>query len=533
MSQGDASKTPAAVVSDLVDWSTKLPVWQRDALRRLYQNLSLAPKDKSELLTLCREEAGLSISEPKITAEPLSKDHVPTGANTSETVTLRSLRNAKHVNALVANQSLGFRENGLTIVYGDNGAGKSGYSRILKKVCRARASEVILANVYESQESQPATAAINFCVNATEESYDWEDGITAHLLLSRISLFDAQCAPIHVNEKYEAAYIPLPLQVLQSLANLCKDFRDNLKAKRDMVALDVPTWKQQPKFDETTAAGTILQSVNSQTSLEDVKRLSLNSDEQKRLEDLRLQFKQAPDKVIRIEQSKHLRLSQLVDRVERLQSTFSDESINSYKNKIIDAETKSEAARVAATEAFKDDPLPDKIGTETWRELWTAARNFAEEVYPGFEFPNVEKDAVCVLCQQNLAPEAVDRFTRFAKFVRQDTRRRADTAISERTKARTTLEIVRLEYPQRLQDMALLKNEIGRPDLANAIRRFYRHIILRRGRVLAVEKSAEWPTLSVLPDSSIEQLKQLFEQTKTRIKELGVAAESEGLKKLQ
>ena len=50
--------------------------------------------------------------------------------------------------ALAREQTLEFQPAGLTVIYGDNASGKSGYARILKKVCRARAAEKpILPNV--------------------------------------------------------------------------------------------------------------------------------------------------------------------------------------------------------------------------------------------------------------------------------------------------------------------------------------------------------------------------------------------------
>ncbi len=52
-----------------------------------------------------------------------------------------------HVNAIAENQHLPFRASGMTVIYGDNGSGKSGYSRVLKRACRARDQiEAIHAN---------------------------------------------------------------------------------------------------------------------------------------------------------------------------------------------------------------------------------------------------------------------------------------------------------------------------------------------------------------------------------------------------
>jgi len=46
---------------------------------------------------------------------------------------LRAIHGAENVNALKAGERLTFDKTGLTVVYGDNGSGKSGYARILNK----------------------------------------------------------------------------------------------------------------------------------------------------------------------------------------------------------------------------------------------------------------------------------------------------------------------------------------------------------------------------------------------------------------
>jgi ABC-type multidrug transport system ATPase subunit len=63
-----------------------------------------------------------------------------------DAISLDSIFHHKGVNALAEDQSLKFGKN-LTVVYGDNGAGKTGYIRILKDSCRARGQEKILGNV--------------------------------------------------------------------------------------------------------------------------------------------------------------------------------------------------------------------------------------------------------------------------------------------------------------------------------------------------------------------------------------------------
>lgn len=51
------------------------------------------------------------------------------------TIILKSIENPTNIHALHNGTSLILNESGLNIIYGDNGSGKSGYARILKKIC--------------------------------------------------------------------------------------------------------------------------------------------------------------------------------------------------------------------------------------------------------------------------------------------------------------------------------------------------------------------------------------------------------------
>ena len=65
------------------------------------------------------------------------------------------------MNALKEGERLTFGKTGLTVVYGDNGSGKSGYARILKKVCRARTpkGDMILRRHVKGDAAEPLPVA--------------------------------------------------------------------------------------------------------------------------------------------------------------------------------------------------------------------------------------------------------------------------------------------------------------------------------------------------------------------------------------
>ena len=107
------------------------------ALRRLITKGSLKELDINELTSICKAAHGLSNG---ITTEPLESRHLPDFLEDTVPIKLISITHHQGVNALANNQTINFGPS-LTIVYGGNAAGKSGYTRILKRACRARGSE--------------------------------------------------------------------------------------------------------------------------------------------------------------------------------------------------------------------------------------------------------------------------------------------------------------------------------------------------------------------------------------------------------
>src|SRR6185369_6525919 len=113
-----------SVLQEILTWSKDRPPWQRDALRRLVVAGELSETDITALTEICKSGHGLA--EPQDVV-PLASEHVPdTSSGGASAIYLESIFHHRGVNALAEDQTLKFSP-GLTIVYGDNGAGKTGY----------------------------------------------------------------------------------------------------------------------------------------------------------------------------------------------------------------------------------------------------------------------------------------------------------------------------------------------------------------------------------------------------------------------
>lgn len=97
------------------------------------------------------------------------------------------------------------------------------------------------------------------------------------------------------------------------------------------------------------------------------------------------------------------------------------QAIADLRTRIDDA---TEGERKLATDAFSGQRFPN-TGQGAWREMWEAARRFAEA--GGGSFPDTTADGACPTCQQDLDEDARERMTKFEEFVRSDLRGRIAT----------------------------------------------------------------------------------------------------------
>ncbi len=241
-----------AAFADLVTWSADRPAWQRDALRRLVQSGALDAADITALAELCLA--------PQLAHEPFSTAHVLAEASV-EPITLRTIASPTGINALAPDQALEFAREGLTIIYGDNGSGKSGYVRVLKHACRTRDGKLKILRDVEDTAATPQSAKITLARGAVEEQFGWTPDAPGHADLPSVSIFDSRSANIHVEKTNAVAYIPQPMQVLEGLANACDAVKDKLNAALTMLKAQTPRAVLAPTLRVDTAAGQFVRQV--------------------------------------------------------------------------------------------------------------------------------------------------------------------------------------------------------------------------------------------------------------------------------
>jgi energy-coupling factor transporter ATP-binding protein EcfA2 len=147
-------------------------------------------------------------------------------------LSLKELSEVENVNALVGSQRLIFHEK-LTIFFGENGCGKSGYARILKWIAGARGADELISNVFVPGPGPPK-ARVVYSLDRHEEAFSWnnERGVDP---LSAIQAFDGRAAAIHLDEDLAYSYSPRELDSFDYVQNALERIHKRLEADTSRI----------------------------------------------------------------------------------------------------------------------------------------------------------------------------------------------------------------------------------------------------------------------------------------------------------
>lgn len=417
---------------DLANWVAARPDWQKDAVACFCRNETLSADDFAAI-------ADQLIAGTYPTAANVTPADIPGSTAAGEPVNLVQVGDVQGVNALIEGQTLSFGAAGLTIIFGNNASGKSGYARLIREAVTARVkAEQLLGDVFAEIETAQ-TAKLDYLVGANPVT--WNLGESQSTDLSRIRFYDEDCGDAYVTAASEVNYRPSALTILDQLSDACEAVAAELARRLGANQTERP---QLPVLHPGTAAAMFLSDISATTSIESIASATTLTDghdaelAKQLAEESRLKGSDPNKEKARL--SALSRDWSTVDaHAKALVASLGSDPLQALTEQRRRATELREAARIASERTFDSEPLTS-VGSETWRALWEAARKFSlADAYHEHEYPFTGEGAVCVLCQQPLAEDAVDRLTRFEAFVTDTASRDADAAAAALTANRDRL----------------------------------------------------------------------------------------------
>lgn len=408
------------ILQEVLTWSKTIPAWQSDAVARLLAKQTLDASDMDDLFALLKAEHGIPDPKGRV-PKPLTADQIPAPVEKTTHVSLLAIKNLCSVNAIAANERVPIGATGLTVIYGDNGSGKSGYSRVLKRACRARdQSEQILPNA-NLPPGKPALPEADFEISVDGEppkDVHWTFGKPAPAELSSLSIFDSRCARAYLDNEDDFSYVPYGLDVFEGLAKVCKELKAKLDTEHAQFTSDLTAFAS---LHGDTAVGRLISGLSAKTQPAQIEALAtVKPQDVAHHGELDKSLKENNPK------EKATRLRACAKRIAAVSAAATAKGALVDKNSVAklkglaDSYRAAQAAAALAAKQFKEgDNLLPGTGGESWRELFDAARKFALESHPDHKFPDLGEGSPCPLCQQPLA-EGAKRLLRFEEFIQQE-----------------------------------------------------------------------------------------------------------------
>lgn len=493
------------MAKDLIGWAATQPDWVKDSLRRIAvaADHTVDQGDADCILDNVRAAAMDCLSGHPMTS--IDASHLGNTLGEMRRTVLAQLGPVQNIDRLAGGQKLRLAPVGITLVYGENGSGKSGYTRIAKRLCRSLTIDQLRGNVFDVAGG-PMRVQVRYQIgDDAVTDIEWDPATPAPSQLRQISVFDSRNARLYVDGENRIAYLPRELAILEHHGELCDrmaaTFAGEVKVLAPRLRVPLPAG-YTPKSAVSLMLACLDPKAASLPTEADLRKLSELADTD--LAELtRLEAELAADPVVLA--ATRRRAVAVLKRVCEVLYGLADglseavgEALASARRELVQA---SDAERIAASASFADEPVAN-VGGSAWRILFDAARKFAAagaEVPPE-RLPDVSGD-LCLLCLEPLTPPGAARLARFNDFVSGEATRRADGA-------RNALKTLLTQAGQiKVPDVAVVEESLagyGQLDATRAstvaevigiLRRFHsRHAALLDG----VEKPEPAPNVAAL-----------------------------------
>lgn len=423
---GSPSGAAPSLQERIYEWSIGLPQWQRDLLRRLTKG-PLSTKEGDEVLAM------LLGSHDAPGARPLERADLPADDGEVGPVELKEIRNVENVNLLAEGQALRF-ESGLNVVFGSTGAGKSGYGRLLRRLCRPADGPALLHNAFDARsKDRPQMANVQIAIGGEAREISVDLAGPVDRALSSMSVFDSARAPLCVSKPNVVEHVPEALLLLRRLAEAQEALQGRLKERIGVLQGELPI----PGLDPWSDARGVVEGLSAETDPAELERLTTLTDEERgemKQVDAALAALGSKDgqELAAVARSRAQAAENVAGTLKKASEALSDGHLEAIADLRARLEEATTAENLLAADTFSEQAHPG-TGQEEWLRLWESARAFVEA--GDGDFPSHEDETACPLCQQDLSEETRQRLAKFEEFERSDHREKIAALAAELSQA--------------------------------------------------------------------------------------------------
>lgn len=432
-------------VEFIVEWAQDKPIWWNLALKVALQEGELNDSHIDFIFSVAKSIEGLEPKHPNHDQFLLPIDI--SGYKAEEnSVQLSRLSQVQGVAALAEDQTLDFRTDGLTIVYGDNGAGKSSYTSILKHACLTRGTlKPITGNVFTSA-SKPPQALITLDVNKTPTDFAWSNNAQNNNDAKSIRVFDTSSAHHYLSNEDSLGYKPVGMNLISELTKVVESIRNRIN--EDVMGSN--GFVSIPPLNSHSKAALFLNQISESTNEADIDLYCATSEEIDSIKPLQDELvgdmAKSPQQIKANLIKQRQYIAPLLESYKKPVEVLGASNFDALKALEIDYQAKKQVADMLRQKTLSDLPF-ENIGDTQWVVLWNAAKDFLLKEAKNTEFPPI-KGEPCPLCLQEIQETSADKLQELAAFLNDKAARDAEEALKKLSQAKVVVKSLNLNIVQ-------------------------------------------------------------------------------------
>ncbi|SEW21276.1 RecF/RecN/SMC N terminal domain-containing protein [Ruminococcaceae bacterium KH2T8] len=398
---------------DLILWLNQQNVWVIDAVKTFYSKGEFSNDDINRFAEECLNEA--YGTKKTIELGNINLLH----KNDRECFAIESIENIEGVNALASGKKLSFEPDGITVIYGENGVGKSGYIRIIKQLADAKYKEELKQNVYKNSRKNNQSCDVCVRVDGIESELKCDLNIAGeHSVFRDIDIFDTQISNAYICNENEASYEPWIFAMFREIAHAATMVKNELE--RQIHELDSFELHVPPEYADTSF-GKMIQSIVAETVIDNRLFAWCECDEETLSQKEKEANIDATNNRIGSLSNEIYQLKSIQSYFLKFEKYYSEENIKNIQAAKAEWQ-KCAQEQLAAQIVFRDEASElekDSISNSAWKALWRDAYQYYETLLKSKGIVRyTEEKGVCPLCGQELInPNVVQRMKRLDEYL--------------------------------------------------------------------------------------------------------------------
>lgn len=351
----------------IIAWLKGYDYWFQYSGNRLLEGENVSDALTDRTYQLFKEDFALKATEGE-KAEIIFNEIATDALAMTGNLQMQLIKEIENVNALATGQSIPINPN-LTIIYGGNGAGKSGYVRLLNNAFSSRGDKQILPNVFS--DSVIGEPACKFTFQSESTPYDLAYPLQkSNLEFSQYSVFDTHSIRVLLEQDNKLDFTPIGFEFFEKILQLYEAVKSKLYAE---IKANRPINEFEKFFVNDNTIKNAITNLGENSNEEELRSLGTYTEEDAaKLAELitkteELKALDIPKRIAELQKF----LLQLVEFASRLQAILDylkPEDIEHYKILITSFHKFQELAKQEGLKSLEDYNIED-LGSKEWKEF--------------------------------------------------------------------------------------------------------------------------------------------------------------------